>query len=275
MTVRTIGGHKYLYRSERVNGKAVSVYIGPDSPRLRATASVVSIMMTRLKLCDTALRSLKQSDFDVIRRRFYQRWDDWNQAVTDVFRFVMESSGYHQHQRGAWRFRGMASKPKLETLPAELPATAPAMDWFVPMDVEEMLLGTMLQRCPTDEIRDATYQRMARMRAELASGASGPLELLLVDRVCATWLNLQQIERYYVNRTKPNVGSPGVNIPFAMKREYEHLANRANARFLAACKALAVCRNLEAGTRRLNVKVEAIIQRLRLPSFRDIEVTGR
>lgn len=103
-------------------------------------------------------------------------------------------------------------------------------------------------------VQDAVKRRYQAMRAEMAGPDPTPLESLLADRIAVCWVALQEAEISYARSDN----LPLYQAAFAQKR-----ISAAQARYLAAIKALAQVRRLavpvvqvnvaQAGARQLNV----------------------
>jgi len=76
---------------------------------------------------------------------------------------------------------------------------------------------------------------MAALRTELAGSAASPLEKLLVERVVLCWLQLHQAELAFAGATERTMAQGD----YHQRREV-----RAQARYMAAIKALATVRKL-------------------------------
>jgi hypothetical protein len=87
-------------------------------------------------------------------------------------------------------------------------------------------------------LEEGTRRRLAALGAELAGPEPTPLERLLVERVLATWLQVQHAEWTYANLFADG-GRPFEQHTHAQKR-----LDRAHFRHLAAVRSLAVVRRL-------------------------------
>jgi hypothetical protein len=94
-------------------------------------------------------------------------------------------------------------------------------------------------------IQAAVAKQMAELRAELAGPESTALELLLVERVVITWLQLQGMESTCASR----------NLDPAVLARFEHRRDQAHRRYLSAIKALAQVRRLRLPAMQVNVAV--------------------
>jgi hypothetical protein len=91
-------------------------------------------------------------------------------------------------------------------------------------------------------VAEALRRRLATMRAELGGPAPSPLEALLVRRVLACWLQAQHADLEAARLLEQGTVSL-TSASYSLKRQ-----DRANARFLAAARSLAVVRRLLAPT---------------------------
>jgi len=84
--------------------------------------------------------------------------------------------------------------------------------------------------------REGLQRRLKEMRAELAGTDCSPLERLLVARVAACWLQVQYADAMYAQKSR--------ELDLRWCEYYQRRQDRANKRFLSACKALAQVRKL-------------------------------
>jgi hypothetical protein len=83
--------------------------------------------------------------------------------------------------------------------------------------------------------REAVLKKLENLRAELLGGNPTPLERLLVERVVACWLQVQDAELR---------AAQARDATFKQLDFYQRRMDAANRRFLAAVKALALVRKL-------------------------------
>lgn len=91
---------------------------------------------------------------------------------------------------------------------------------------------------------EALKRKLAALRQELEGPTPSPIERLLVDRVVACWLQIQEADIRYAQSEDT---SPA-RLTFYIKRQ-----DRANARFLAAMKTLATVRKLALPALQVNI----------------------
>lgn len=92
--------------------------------------------------------------------------------------------------------------------------------------------------------REAVRRKLASLREELAGPQPCPAERLLVDRVVACWLQVQEADWRYV--TASDCSTAQAN--YHLKRQ-----DRAHRRFLSAMKTLATVRKMALPTLQVNI----------------------
>jgi hypothetical protein len=101
-------------------------------------------------------------------------------------------------------------------------------------DVVNHIRCSLIALVTTNPLGQETLSRVAaRMRAELQATAVTPIEKLLADRVAVCWLDVHTCDLELANRRKTLAGDSST------VRAAERRLDRAQARFLAASKALA------------------------------------
>lgn len=93
------GRGRYYTRSRRVNGRVVREYVG-SGPIAELIARVDEIKRDKRDLARMDARA-KRDDLDELDRLVA----DFDRQVRSVVREALQSAGYHQHDRGAWRKR--------------------------------------------------------------------------------------------------------------------------------------------------------------------------
>ncbi|MCI0705203.1 MAG: hypothetical protein L0241_29435 [Planctomycetia bacterium] len=93
--------------------------------------------------------------------------------------------------------------------------------------------------------REAVMRKLEVMRAELLGDNPTPIERLLVERIAACWLQVQDAEMRYAQ----NQGS----LNLSQADYHQRRMDAANRRFLAAVKALALVRKLAVPALQINV----------------------
>ncbi len=91
--------------------------------------------------------------------------------------------------------------------------------------------------------REGVQRQLAEMRAELAGPSPSPLERMLVDRVVASWLQVQVAEMLYNRR----------GISFEQATHEQKTLDRAHKRHLSAIKTLATVRRLQVPAMQVNI----------------------
>jgi hypothetical protein len=93
--------------------------------------------------------------------------------------------------------------------------------------------------------REATFRRMGELEKELLGTEPTPLERLLVDRIMIGWLHVHHADAVYAR----NSGSMTLGQSDCLGRRLE----RAQRRYLAAIRALAVVRRLQLPLVQVNI----------------------
>ena len=91
----------------------------------------------------------------------------------------------------------------------------------------------------------ATIRKLALLRQELLGPSPTPVERLLVDRVVACWLQVQDAEIRYAQNQK--------GMTFQQADFHQRRMDATNRRYLAALKALALVRKLAVPALQINV----------------------
>jgi hypothetical protein len=93
--------------------------------------------------------------------------------------------------------------------------------------------------------REALTRKLELMRAELAGPDPTPVERLLVERVAACWLQVQDADARYAQGQK--------DLTFAQGEYYQRRQDRAHKRFLSAVRTLALVRKLAVPVLQVNI----------------------
>ncbi len=133
------------------------------------------------------------------------------------------------------------------TLPAlrrmlENPAKVDAMGGDLARQAEQSLINA----AAGDNLafKEALTRKLGLLRAELAGPNPAPLERLLVERVVACWLQVQDADVRYAQAK---------NLSLEWCKYYQQRMDRAHKRYLSAIKALAVVRKLALPVLQINV----------------------
>ena len=92
--------------------------------------------------------------------------------------------------------------------------------------------------------REALSRKLAALREELEGASPSPTERLLVDRIVACWLQVQQADLLYAQAGSCSFAQAN----FHLKRQ-----DRAHRRFLSAMRTLATVRKLALPTLQVNI----------------------
>ena len=93
--------------------------------------------------------------------------------------------------------------------------------------------------------QEAIHAKMRALRNELLGAESTPLERLLVERIIACWLQVQDAEIRYAQNQK--------DLTFRQGDYHQRRMDSTNRRYLAAVKALALVRKLAVPALQINV----------------------
>jgi hypothetical protein len=92
--------------------------------------------------------------------------------------------------------------------------------------------------------KEALTRKMQMLRAELAGPSPTPLERLLVERVVACWLQVQDADVRYAQAK---------NLSLEWSKHHQQRMDRAHKRYLSAIKALALVRKLALPVLQVNI----------------------
>jgi hypothetical protein len=111
----------------------------------------------------------------------------------------------------------------------------------------EQVIGSFVSAIDEDNLafREAVTRKLELMRAELLGDNPTPVERLLVERVVACWLQVQDAELRYAQGQ--------ADLTMKQGDYYQRRMDAANRRFLAAVKALALIRKLAVPALQINV----------------------
>ena len=115
----------------------------------------------------------------------------------------------------------------------------PYLSWKL-MDLSRLAEGLFVQKMSRDEdlaSKEAMRRQLARMREEVAGENPSPLERLLVERVVATWLQVQLFEGIYAS-------SMFKGMILAQADYHQRRIDKAHRRHLSAIKSLAQIRKM-------------------------------
>lgn len=114
-------------------------------------------------------------------------------------------------------------------------------------ELAETAIGSFINAMGGDDVgfAEAVHKKMELMRVELLGAGSTPVERLLVERIVACWLQVQDAEIRYAQGQKDMTLKQG---------EFrQHRIDAANRRFLAAVKTLALVRKLAVPALQVNI----------------------
>ncbi len=97
--------------------------------------------------------------------------------------------------------------------------------------------------------REALDHKIEQLRGELLGAAAPPLDRLLVERIVSCWLSLHDAEWRFTQ---------AADLSPAAARAWQDRIDRAQKRYLAAIKALALIRKLAVPTVQVNIAHEQV-----------------
>jgi hypothetical protein len=135
-------------------------------------------------------------------------------------------------------------------------ATLPAVRKLLEKAENIDLMGGNLARCAETSfvkalsgedlsVREAIHAKLAALRKDLLGEHPTPVEVLLVERVAACWLQVQDADIRYAQGQK--------DMTFRQGDVNQRRMDAANKRYLAALKALALVRKLAVPALQINV----------------------
>jgi hypothetical protein len=113
-------------------------------------------------------------------------------------------------------------------------------------DLARQAEQSFIQAAAGDDLgfKEALTRKLEMLRAELSGPSPAPLERLLVERVVACWLQVQDADVRYAQAKK---------LSLEWGKYYQQRMDRANKRYLSAIKALAAVRKLALPVLQVNI----------------------
>lgn len=260
-------GGFYYTRSKKVGGRVIREYVGAG-PLAELTARMDTLERQRCEEEAAAWKAEKKR-LEALEAPV-AKLCEISEALARV---ALAATGYHRH-RGEWRLRRVPKKKesaagtpaKTDLAPkdtlsmtyedkckvlnratrgdeAALPAFRELLD-LVPELVNSF--GNLARRAERELIdvmagndlamKESVPRKLAAMREELAGSSPSSLERLLVERVVACWLSLQEAELRYTC----NVGS----LTLSQADFHQRRLDRLHRRYLSAIRTLAQIRKL-------------------------------
>jgi hypothetical protein len=231
----------YLYRSERRDGRVVRVYCGRGTG---AEALAALWEGTRaMRQAQAAEQRRTATELDLVAAQV----SAYSGEVDRTTRAAITAAGYHRHKRGPWHKRRKQMQQDqnggidLTVVSARSGGLVPAVP-SVPFD---KTTGGRLLKMFGERLADkddaAAQERIRQEYLQVRAGAAGPcpspLEELLAERIAVCYLHVQYAERIYQAVCI-------CDMPGKMHTIYLARIDQAQARYLAAIKALAQVRRL-------------------------------
>lgn len=274
MVYKRRGDRVYAYRSVIEGGRPRSIYVGPEA---------VGRLIEAIEAEEKRLRAEREAE----RRRRDEAEAEtiavWCREVDQLLRQALGDAGYHQHERGEWRRRNMASTTLQPTSAPTSIAPAPSAKPSAAerhrdimqrwrggeTPITEAEAGALLREYPAlvdgagspamllrvlllkrngvdkDELlRLATTRKVEQIERDLAGPDPTPMERLLAERAAICWLDM------YSCQQSAEAMQGGISL--AQATYQQRRIDAAHRRFLSAVRSLAVVRKLKLP----NLKVE-------------------
>ena len=253
----------YYYRVHKVKGRVVREYVGTGWV---AELAAQTDALEREKR-QRAVRELRQQKAELAALDADIK--TMGETTELAGRAALLAAGYHQHKRGEWRKN--VSKTSLAVINAApmagqeivalavraqngdvaaLPALRDLLEEPAAVDILGGDLARRAQRTLVEKLcgqnlllKESVTRKLDLMRFELAGPNPTPLERLLVERIVACWLHLHHLETCYAER----------DLSLELDSHYQRSIDRAQKRYLAAIKTLAVIRKLALPALQLNI----------------------
>lgn len=269
------GSQQYYYRVERAtNGRLTKTYFGTGPAAQRAAKE------------DNHRRTLRKQER--LAQQCVHHLETQLTALTNVVRTLviatLVGSGYHQHQRGAWRKRRHITTlqpegaPSMEAFPlpvesgtsydtlkslvqqaqqgdtSTLPIIKHLLDQVPELWDDSRVLAHQVERSWITALsgqdllsKEIIEREVEGLRSQLLGPQPTPLEKLLVDRICACWLAVQHAELHAARRFNERA--------VVLTSAEEHRLDKVHGRFLTAVRELARVRKLLQPTATLQVNI--------------------
>ena len=133
--------------------------------------------------------------------------------------------------------------PALRELLEQVPAIRDCLGADLEGAVKKLITSSMAGE-ENLAFRESLDGKLEAMRKELAGPSPNPVEALLIDRVVACWLQVQEADLRYAQMGNCTIAQAN----FHLKRQ-----DRAHRRFLSALKTLATVRKLALPTLQVNI----------------------
>jgi hypothetical protein len=265
---------RYYTRSRKVAGRVVREYVGggalgrlaAELDRLARQRRQAEARAERARAAESAA-ALDALDGNVCTLI----------GLTDlVTRAALAAAGYHQHARGHWRRRSVSKAtpaavavPKTQRQRRALLRRAEKGDETVLPVVHELmkdldlvafyggnlavqLVLSVAEKASGDNLaqRAALFHKVRRLKAELAGAAPTPAEELLAERAAVCWLQMHYYDVLLVQQEE--------TLSLRQAEYQQRRCERAQRRYLAALKALALVRKLALPALQLNVAAKQV-----------------
>jgi hypothetical protein len=262
-------GRRYYYRSVRMGHTVRRVYAGTGEAGRLAAAEDDRRRQARRD------RDRVRREEEARWAEAEGQLDDFNRWTEALARAALMAAGYFRHARGHWRRRRNMPKMTMTTpeMPASpMPDSDEAAERAAEEQIQELVrraeqgdatampqLSAILDMAPSRwkrygqlgarvealwlnlmagqnlMLRESWRRQLEELKSDLAGESASPLEHLLVDRVAASWLQVQCADA----GAAMVQGGKAAQETMALRRQ-----NAAHKRHLQAVKALAAVRQL-------------------------------
>jgi hypothetical protein len=262
MAWETRGHQQFYYRSRRMNGRVVKIYYGTGQRAKQAYEIDQQRQARREQDCATR-KHIQALDLQT---------DTLNQTTRTLVKASFLVAGYHQHHRGEWRKRRRQTITQQE---GDSMIQTSALQETLSIDTLESLLQRatkgdeaslliikqLLDQAPaifqevfsiTKKVETAWIQtiagkdlltretlerQVATLKMRLETESSSPLEHLIIETICTTWLAYKQAELSAAQQIQRNNG-------IGLTQGQQNHLTACQKRYLSAIRELARIRQL-------------------------------
>jgi hypothetical protein len=273
MAWKKVNGHRYFYRSFRMDGQVQTLYFGRGEAA-QCAADMLSVDRYERKVRAT-LAKAEREDLEEIDRQQATRWAQ----VEIVVRAALELAGFHRHCRGAWRRRRRQMSEETQGQQAALPAAdgfrkPPAsldeirdvvgraqqgdqsavgrLREFMQADPDGMFLAVSadLARLTQDvaitgmigsknlATGEGIAAKLEAIRQDLAGPGATGVERLLAERVALCYLDVHDWD------IRHNQANDTGTLSARDHEHYQRMRTNAHQRYMSALKTLAMVRKM-------------------------------
>lgn len=264
---------RYYTRSKKVNGRVVREYVGKG--RIGELAAQLDAFDRERRQTARESRRAKLNELKSLDSPL----EELDALVTVLARAALLAAGYHQHRRGEWRRRRVCSQMrKSKKNPAMRPLTevttkekggalqilqrAQRGDESTLPELRRMLtcpevvdfFGNLAEQAERSLIdatagknvaaREGLLRKLEMLREELAGPSPTSVERLLVERIVACWLQVQDADIRFAQAK---------DVEIEWGDYFQRRMDRAHRRYLSAIKTLAHIRKFAIPVLQVNI----------------------